>query len=1131
MTVRRAHLLALSLLVGGAAAAAPGIDPFAPKARLDLLGPLHADATPNPPPAKAKPAPATAGSVPIGGACSVDDECAGRAYCDLGQCIPLQRRTSALIYYHQPGDKGYRILLPFYYHWWSRDGNGRIVFPLYWHFHDYQTAEEDTFVFLYQRHLDPHVSAHRVWPLFFYSQYGKDGRDGSGVGLLPIFWASRDKTKQTGAAPLLLTGWTRDSANGDYRALVLGLSYFQRRGDSTFAMVFPLVWHAGDRDASTTVVLPLGVFGHDKKRGFQHATVVPLFHWNASDDGKHKTVVTPLGGYVRDDDERSRTFVAVAPPIYSRHDARRNLDVFFPIALHYRDKIDRSATTVVGPYFHYSDGTGWIQSLLPLVWLFHDRPTHATTGFVFPVAAWHSSPTVGAGLVGPFYGYRGPGGWAGGVFPLLFLQDLDGRSHQALLPLFLHARDAKAGTSTTALFPAYWRTARDGWDAGVLPVAFAGRHGDARYGVAFPLYYYRGDKHGSTHVLGPLYASVHDDRYAIGAAPLFHVGRTHFQEGDGHTSWFAPPLWFHTDDPRTQTSFSLIGPAFRATSGRDTTQGVFPLAWGFDRGPQHVDLVLPLFAHVRNDERKTDHWWVGPFVRLHDGTAQSTTNIFVPLLVDHQAPGYHVTVQFPFFWRVKEGDETDTVVFPFYGRMRKPGLAVDVAFPLVWRVNTATSRTLVIGPFFRTGHDDRSDFALLPLFGGGGTRDRHYAWALPLLLWHSSDDKTHESRTIVGPFFHDSKPGEWTDSLLPLWVAWRRGSQTHFVSPLYYHSGDSSTGAHFDLFGPFYYGSDPHGRSAGLIPLLFTRTHDDGRWSATFVPLFHAARKADGGLRVLTLPFGFATSPTGARGYVGPIYFRRDAEGYSAALIPLFYHSHDNVADSTTTFVLPLFLRASTPERTLLAVTPLAWHYRTIEQSTTIALTFFDRHEYGTSRTTGFLPLYIRHKSFVDGSSTQIFPLTYVRARPNGPTDFVLFPLLWSVHGAESSSTTVLFPLFWHVRRGSSTTTVLFPFYLRAVRETANYTVVLNFYYRSGKGAAAGSYYWNLFPLFDFGRPRPQDLEWSVLGGLFGYSRIGHNRTLKLLYGIEIALEPAPLASTASGTMFTSNPSLRGGLF
>src|SRR5579871_3094779 len=166
--IRRAHLVAFVALALGSPKGAfadegpNSIDPFARHAKLDVLGPLLADAkaTPAPsvtPPAKQqKPIAGPPGSVPPGGNCTVDDECAGRAYCDLGRCIEIRQRTSAILYYYQAGDRGYRFFVPIFWHWWGRDGNGRIVFPLYWHFQDYPSATEDTFVFLYQRHVDPH---------------------------------------------------------------------------------------------------------------------------------------------------------------------------------------------------------------------------------------------------------------------------------------------------------------------------------------------------------------------------------------------------------------------------------------------------------------------------------------------------------------------------------------------------------------------------------------------------------------------------------------------------------------------------------------------------------------------------------------------------------------------------------------------------------------------------------------------------------------------------------------------------------------------------------------------------------------------------------------------------------------
>ncbi|MSP60624.1 MAG: hypothetical protein EXR72_09850 [Myxococcales bacterium] len=1068
----------------------------------------------------------------------------------------MRSRISALIYYHQPGDDGYRYFVPIYWHWWSKEGKGRIVFPFFWHFHDYQTASQDSFVFpLYQHHRDPDKVVHRLWPLFFYERYGKDGAAGSGVGLLPFFWASRRETRTTGIAPLLLSGWWSDSATGDYRALVLGLGWFSRAKNNRTAVIFPLlwthrtpehnravffplVWHFGTPTGSTTVVPPLGVFGTDSARGLSHGTLVPFFHFRLEDHGRRKLAITPLGAYHEDADQKVSQFIGFAPPIYHRSDARRTIDVVFPIALRWHDRENDSTTEVIGPFLHHADPAGSTNALLPLLWVFHDRASEATTGLVFPIALWRTSPSLKTGFFGPLYWYQRPAaGWSGGLFPLVHLQNLEGRSHQMVLPLFIHKKDQGAGTETTAVLLGYHRRSREGWDAGLFPLFFAGRRSDVRWGTIAGLYSWRSDDNGSTHVLGPLYASKSKTGHAYGLAPLIN-----FSASNGAQSrWVLPPLYLHVSDPKDKSAFTMFGPLFRARSGDDVTQGLFPLLWGIDRGSRHYDIVFPIAARVRDGAQKRDHLWIGPYLRLHDGERPSTTHILLPLAVKHDAPNYHVFVQFPFFWRVQEGDETDTVVFPFYGRVRKPGLSVDIAFPLVWRFAGEDWSTTVVGPAFARRRGLARDRGLLPLFGWGSGRDsgrgegggKSYAWALPLLFWHDADAKAGTSRTVLATFLWERKSDGYTSALVPLWVGWRRGSASHLFGPLFYHGADTAKGTTLNVIGPFYYGSDPHGTTSGLAPFVFTRTHDDGRWSVTIPPLLHAAQKSDG-LRLITPLFGFSSSPTGERGFVGPVYFRKEIGGYTASLIPIFYHSRDDLTQTTTTAVVPLFFRSASPERSITMVTPLIWRYRTIESSTTLAIPlFFDQHFFHESRTTGVPPFFIRHKSYADGASTQIIPplLMYLRTAPQG-TDFVLFPLVWRLAGAEGARSTVVFPLFWDIRRGTSTTQVMFPLYARWSRDnTRDSLLVLNMYYWRGRGTAAGTYYLNVFPLFDVGRARPQDLEWNLLGGAVGYSRIGRTRTLKLLYAIDVPLDPAKLSAATTGTFFTSTPSLRNDLF
>ena len=41
---------------------------------------------------------------------------------------------------------------------------------------------------LYQYHREPGATSHRIWPIFFYSDYGKKG---SALGILPLFYGSK----------------------------------------------------------------------------------------------------------------------------------------------------------------------------------------------------------------------------------------------------------------------------------------------------------------------------------------------------------------------------------------------------------------------------------------------------------------------------------------------------------------------------------------------------------------------------------------------------------------------------------------------------------------------------------------------------------------------------------------------------------------------------------------------------------------------------------------------------------------------------------------------------------------------------------------------------------------------------
>jgi hypothetical protein len=291
------------------------------------------------------------------------------------------------------------------------------------------------------------------------------------------------------------------------------------------------------------------------------------------------------------------------------------------------------------------------------------------------------------------------------------------------------------------------------------------------------------------------------------------------------------------------------------------------------------------------------------------------------------------------------------------------------------------------------------------------------------------------------------------------------------------------------------------------------------------LPLFHYRGKRDGSI-FASLLFGWSSYPGGQRTWVGPLYWRRDAQASATALWPLAYFSRNKVTGSSTSLIIPLYFDGRADDgRELAAYTPLVWRYHSVERTVIAGLPlYFDVHSFNESRTSGVLPLFVRNHSFAQKTTSYTFPplLLFAREREAGADpghDVVWFPLVWRYGG--KNSTTVVAPLFWDFKRGESRTTLAFPVAYYWKRSDAERTVFLNMYYRRGINHDEGSWHCYVVPLFSFGRPRKQDVEWDVLLGLFGYSRQGRNRTLKLFWLWDVNLEPIPASNL---TWFGSTP-------
>ena len=381
-------------------------------------------------------------------------------------------------------------------------------------------------------------------------------------------------------------------------------------------------------------------------------------------------------------------------------------------------------------------------------------------------------------------------------------------------------------------------------------------------------------------------------------------------------------------------------------------------------------------------------------------------------------------------------------------------------------------------------------------------------------VYADRNERLGTSHAWVLDFFHFTRPDGYTSGLLPIAFAWRRGTASKVLTPIYYRQADSARDYSLDVFTLLFVGHEGKSWKLGLFPLFIAGHDADGGWRTGLFPLFYASRHKDRAT-LATLLFGFSLTPAGKRLWVGPFYYRNDAEVTSGALFPIAYFGKNHTSSTRTSFILPLFLDVRRSEdRQLAAYSPLVWRYHNVESTTTIGLPlFFDVQRAGESRTTALLPLFLRNRSEIARETGYSIPplLTWWRTRDDhSKSDAVVFPLFWHFGGA--SSTTVFAPLVWDFKRGPSRTTVVVPLFTHWHRVDGDGTIVLNVYYGKGLGERAGAWNFRFFPLISIGRPRKQDFEWYFLEGLIGYSRQGRNRNLRLLW-IDFPLKPVPSSS------------------
>ncbi len=936
-------------------------------AGLALLSAAPAWAQAVPAPAAPAPAPAPA----PGQACRDDNQCPGGTICQKGVCTPVEPPIHALLfrkeggatalipfYFDRKGNPGYRVITPFYWHFWSPEGTSKVIFPFYWRFQDHAQQRVVTVVPPFSRTVQPDAESWAVWPFFYKStkfgwaapillsfQVGNPDK-GTAYGLYGglYFW-QRDRPASK-ALDLFVPFFVSSREPDRAFTYVLPLNFYWRRGPRSHLLAVPLLYHAGRPDGSTTVsllgyrhragdntagsLLWLYWWGRGS-RGSAYDLLVPILYWSRHEGGG--TLGSTFGYYSRDGENRR----GAAAWLYwfGRKTDGSKYDVVLPILWSFRSK--ESNTTVIPPILHLRRRTYALTTLFPVYWAAQDLTRGSAWRLLFPL---YFSRTGEAGRtlfwITPLGGYRRD-------------DERETRTLTFLVPPIIHRRDSQREFDMVAFL--YWRF-RDRMDG------------------------------STTHLVGPYYRHQDPGGSTTTLFPLFWA----FRDADsGATAHSLLPLYFRRSGPDETLTAAGVFPLwgyYRSYRDGGWGGGLFPVAFFGQRADRGHGVLFPLLWHFR--DRRGTATVAAPFFFHFEERAKVSGGV-PPLLYFYGRQGedsYHI--QFPFFWHFASGATgvQTTVVPPVYVRTGPSGYSTGL-FPLLFVANWS----------------DRGHFVLFPLFWRFRDQqaDKTSTVVLNYLYRRHGDEVTH----ALFPLLHyrtGARPGgkpETSFTLFPL-VHYRRTSDTRvFVTPIAFASRTPQTKAGF--IPPYFWYQSRQVAASGVPPVYFDitklqgteRTRMFGPWVMVDSPTSHA--------RVLFPVFGRYTDERERGTWVFPTFFRRrvhagPAAGYALdSFLPLFWYSRS--PQHSTAVVGPWYRRAR-PEGYATGLVPLYFYAHNGERRLLVT------------------PLFYKRDSFKEGTSKLFAAFLFYRGtRPEGHTT-VLFPLLWAGRTKERSYT-VLFPVVW----------------------------------------------------------------------------------------------------------------------
>ena len=827
------------------------------------------------------------------------------------------------------------------------------------------------------------------------------------------------------------------------RSILWPIGTYERRGDQTWAHVFPLYWHSEQPNQEWTFTVPLYLKSIHGDNAWHH--LFPLFSRHAI--GEHY----------------ARNFV-LGPLLVTTRDTRTDLtqwDLLFPF-FHYRQDLNSS--------------NSW---LFPLYWSGEDRSTGEAYRYILPLYGSSDDQSQHYHFLFPFYGFADNTSAQVKRIAILGLPPAKGFSAIPSLALFEHV--ATADETSHRIFPIYsYATGTD--DSSTFDGFLLYRHQAAPGGTIdrfFPLYRYEGNTASQSREFDLFgYRDVSWFRYEDGPNHSTHrlLGLYNYdgsQDGSSQLSaigYRRLSLYFHrsqgdvTEDRLVplhdyvrhgdNSSFSLLGMSEIALYRQESSPSLF----------QHR--LFPFYQY-RHDLKKDETEFDAMFVYRHLTTPAQTADRLFPFwdyvgvstkadwrlsllgiesvalyrhdnneirTLDHLFPFYGYRsehdggIRFsalglpPFgrlaAWSLYEHDDSSSEVsdrfFPLY-RYRKDKTHHASAFDmlgmgsasLIHHETTATGLTNHLFPFYRYAHDEETGETTINVLGiepvslfrsqSSPTLRTHRAF--PLYSFQQTG-KSHRLSAIGLPaiggipalslYAHETTPSAVYDRLFPIYS---------------YRADDATDTTTLSALGMFWRTTSPTTSQTSLFPIgSMTKDEATGEASWSLIGLEPA------------LPVSWVRhtwTPDGSSGLFFPLYDYRNEGNQSVLsiggishlaiyrqettptyrshrLFPLYSFKQDLTQDETRTNILLAYQHEQSPAGSKDTFIPL-WHYERLDQQyerrfNALGVGHFSLYEHRTTlaeTTDSFFPLYNYSSDHETGKAefSLLWPLAEYKSR------------------------------------------------------------------------------------------------------------------------------------------------------